>query len=109
VGATAGRAAVQQMNRYVDQGRITFLRVGPSHGPSGDLIDAGVVVKVDDPGSPGEAYGFQLRDDERGRAHQGMLDLLRDAFNHDWTVRVGYDLESGNANGLVHTVELVEG
>jgi hypothetical protein len=35
-----------------------------------------------------------------------MLDLLRDAFNHNWTVTVDYDLAPGRQNGVAIRVAL---
>lgn len=40
--------------------------------------------------------GFQLRDDEHRAARQGMLNLLRDAFTHDWTVLIDYSIDLDN-------------
>lgn len=53
--------------------------------------------------------GFQLRDDQHRAARQGMLDLLREAFTHDWTVLIDYsiDLDSGEKNGEAIRVALV--
>ena len=40
-----------------------------------------MIVKLDT--YPGKAFGFKLRDDADEPARRGMLDLLRDAFNHN--------------------------
>ena len=47
-------------------------------------------------GRPADAFGFQLRDDANGPARQGMLDLLRDAFNHGWIANIDFDIPRGN-------------
>ena len=88
-------------------GKLTFLRVhnvGGKFGPPTDQIDVEVVMKLDT--FPDRAMGFQLRSDGNRPARQGMLDLLRDAFNHGWTVVVDYDLESGRRNGVAIRVAL---
>jgi hypothetical protein len=88
-------------------GKLTFLRVhdvGTRFGPPADQIDVEVVMKVST--EPERAMGFQLRNDNNRPARQGMLDLLRDAFNHDWTVVVDYDLPTDRKNGVVIRVAL---
>ena len=83
-------------------GKLTLLRVhdaGTKYGPPSDQIDVEVVIHLNS--QPGKAFGFQLRDDGNRPAHQGMLDLLRDAFNNDWTVTVDYDIEPGKKNGVI--------
>jgi len=30
-----------------------------------------------------------------------MLDLLRDAFNHNWVVLIDYNLDPGKTNGVI--------
>jgi hypothetical protein len=50
-------------------------------------------------------FGFQVRNDRNRPAHQGMLDLLRDAFNNNWTVTVDY-FTFDDMNGLVKRVDL---
>ena len=85
-------------------GKLTFLRVhdvGTGWGPPTDQIDVEVVVKLDT--EPDRAMGFPLRDDGNRPARQGMLDLLRDAFNNDWTVAIDYsiDLDANKKNGVL--------
>ncbi|MBW7884739.1 MAG: hypothetical protein H3C34_19285 [Caldilineaceae bacterium] len=89
-------------------GKITFLRVhdvGTGYGPATDFIDVEVVVKLDSTG-PSKSFGFQVRDDAQRAARQGMLDLLRDAFNNNWTVTLDYDIASGKNNGTIIRVAL---
>ena len=83
-------------------GRITFLRVhdvGTGFGPPTDSIDVEVVIKLDT--MPNNAFGFQLRNDNNRPARSGMLDLLRDAFNHNWVVVIDYNLDAGKTNGVI--------
>lgn len=88
-------------------GKITFLRVhdvGTGFGPPSDFIDVEVVVQIDT--KPGESYGFQLRNDSNRAARQGMLDLLRDAFNTNATVVLDYDIQPPKKNGVIIRVAL---
>jgi hypothetical protein len=83
-------------------GRITFLRVhdvGTGFGPPTDFIDVEVVIKLDT--MPNNAFGFQLRNDNNRPARAGMLDLLRDAFSHNGTVLIDYNLNPGKVNGVI--------
>jgi len=52
-------------------------------------------------GRPADAFGFQLRDDANGPARQGMLDLLREAFNHGWIANIDFDIPTGKRNGTI--------
>lgn len=72
-------------------GKLTLLRVhdlGTKFGHPTDEIDVEVVIQFDS--KPGKAFGFKLRNDSNRPAHQGMLDLLRDAFNNNWPVTIDY-------------------
>jgi hypothetical protein len=83
-------------------GRISLLRVhdrGTAYGPPTDRIDVEVVIQF--VGRPADAFGFQLRDDATGPARQGMLDLLRDAFNHGWIANIDFDIPAGKRNGTI--------
>ena len=84
------------------QGQITFLRVnevGDSYGPPGDAIQVEAIIQLDS--MPGMAFGFELRNDKQRPAHQGMLDVLRDAFVNDITVLIDYFIPEGNNNGTI--------
>ena len=72
--------------------------VGTRFGPPTDQIDVEVVFRLDRTGT--KSYGFKLRDDANRAAHQGMLDLLRDAFTHGHTVNTDYEIETGKQNGV---------
>ncbi|MEP6878501.1 MAG: hypothetical protein ABI865_06595 [Nitrosospira sp.] len=90
-------------------GKITFLRVhdvGTGFGPPSDFIDVEVVIQINT--RPGESFGFQLRNNSNRAARQGMLDLLRDAFNKDGTVVIDYDIEPPKKNGVIIRVALTK-
>jgi hypothetical protein len=86
-------------------GKITFLRVhdvGTKWGP--DQLDIDAVIQLDGKVTP--AYGFQLRTDSNQVARQGMLDLLSDAYAHNWPVTIDYDIPAGKQNGVLFRVAL---
>jgi hypothetical protein len=90
-------------------GKLTFLRahdVGTGFGPPADFIDVEVVVKLDS--RPNNSFGFQLRNDVNRPARAGMLDLLRDAFNYNWTVVIDYNLDTGKTNGVIIRTALIK-
>jgi hypothetical protein len=90
-------------------GQLSLLRVhqrGSKYGPPSDQIDVEVVVQFRN--RPNEAFGFQLRDDAEGPARGGMLGLLRDGFNHGWTVTIDYDILPGQQNGVALRVWLTK-
>jgi hypothetical protein len=90
-------------------GTLSLLRVhdlGTGYGPPNDEIDVEVVVQF--AGDAADAYGFQLRNDDNQPARQGMLDLLRDGFNHDWTVWIDYDAVPGHHNNVAMRVWLTK-
>jgi hypothetical protein len=95
------------MPRLQSSGKLTFLRVhdvGTKFGPPSDQINVEAVIKLNT--EPDRAMGFQLRNDGNRPARQGMLDLLRDAFNNNWTVTVDYDIDDGKKNGVAMRVAL---
>ena len=57
---------------------------------------------------PGKSFGFELRNDKNCPAHQGMLDLLRDAFSNNSNVLLDYLIPEGNNNGIVIRVALTK-
>jgi hypothetical protein len=95
--STPARAALLQFS-----GKLTVLRVhdvGTKFGPPTDQIDVEVVIQLNT--TPGKFFGFQLRNDFQRAARQGMLDLLRDAFNNNWTVTIDANLDAGRSNGVL--------
>jgi hypothetical protein len=90
-------------------GKLNFLRahdVGTGFGPPSDFIDAEVVAKF--AGDPPRAFGFQLRPDLNANARTGMLGLLQDAFNNNWTVCLDFLLVPGKNNGIIIRVALTK-
>ena len=88
--------------------RVTMLRVhdvGTKYGPASDQIDVEVVIQL--AGRQG-SFGFKLRNDSQRPARQGMLDLLRDAFNNDWRVNIDYDIDPPKKNGTIMRVWLTK-
>ncbi len=86
-------------------GTLSLLRihdVGTGFGPAGDFLDAEVIIRLQ--GNPISAYGFQLRDDANRAVHEGMLELLRDAFDKNWTVTVNYFTVPGRNNSVLFRV-----
>lgn len=89
-------------------GKVIYLRtqqVGEKYGPPGppqDFIDTEVVVKLD---SADMAFGFQLRPgDQNLPARLAMLSGLRDAYVHQLSIRLEYDMEVGKKNGYLRRV-----
>jgi hypothetical protein len=90
-------------------GKLTLLRVhdvGMKYGPPNDQIDVEVVIKLNS--QPDLAFGFQLRTDQNQPVRQGMVDLLRDAFNHNWTVTIDYEIDPDKKNGVIRRVWLTK-
>jgi hypothetical protein len=90
-------------------GKLTLLRVhdvGTGYGPSTDFIDVEAVIKLDS--QPSRAFGFQLREDANRPARQGMLDLLRDGFDKNWTVNIDADVPTGKNNGVIRRIWLTK-
>ena len=76
-------------------GKLSLLRVhdvGTKFGPPSDQIDVEVVFRIQ---NDDRSFGFQLRADGNRVARHGMLDLLRDAFNNNWTVTTDFDIDTG--------------
>jgi len=91
-------------------GKIVMLRVnevGDSFGKPPDNFIAEVIVQLDT--QPEQAAsGFQLRDDANQPARQGMLELLRDAFNHGWRVHFDHEVPAGKHKGVIIRVWLTK-
>ena len=92
-------------------GTLTLLRVhdvGTGYGPPNDFIDVEVVAQLDT--RPEGAFGFQLRTDSNQPVREGMLNLLRDAFNNNWTVTFNANMTAGGTgqNGVAFRVWLTK-
>jgi hypothetical protein len=86
-----------------NSGKIKMLRVnevGDRFGPAADFIEAEVIVQLDHQ-TGDTASGFKLRADANQPVRQGMLDLLRDAFNHGWRVHFDHEVPAGKAKGII--------
>ena len=84
------------------RGKLTVLRVhdvGTGFGPPTDFIDVEVVIGLDS--QPGKFFGFQLRNDAKLPARQGMLDLLRDAFDRNLIVNIDFFQRPGKTNHIL--------
>jgi len=89
-------------------GKLELLRVhdvGTKFGPPSDQIDVEVVFQFN---NDERRFGFQLRADGNRAARQGMLDILRDAFNHGWTVTTDFEIDEGKKNGQAIRVWLTK-
>ena len=96
------------MPMLATKGKLTFLRVhdvGTKFGGGIQEIDVEVVIRLDSKPQT-EAFGLTLRNDSNRPAHQGALDLLRDAFNNNWFVSIDYlipdeQFNQGKRNGVI--------
>jgi hypothetical protein len=107
--ADLGITVFRPMELVESEGQITFLRVnevGDSFGPAGDAIQVEAIIQLNT--QPGMSFGFELRNDKQRPAHQGMLDLCRDAFANDSTVLIDYWIPEGNKNGTIIRVALIK-
>jgi len=91
--------------RVQTEGSVTFLLVvEPGVGYGGgetNWIDADVIFKLDS--RPDKAFGFRVREDDFGLAHQGMLSVLEQAMVHGLRVTTSYteELVPLNQNSFV--------
>ncbi len=97
--------ALKSMN-----GKIVMLRVnevGDKYGPNNDNMQVEVVMQLDSH-AEGAASGFKLRNDSSQPGRQGMLDLLRDAFNNGWRVHIDHQIPDGKTKGIIVRVWLTK-
>lgn len=91
---------------YVERsGQLRLLRihdVGTGYGPSTDFIDVEVVISFSN--DPSKAYGFKLRNDTNSLTHQAMVELLREAYQNNWTVVINADIPAGKNHGVLNRV-----
>jgi len=84
-------------------GKIKMLRVnevGDRFGPPADFLEAEVIVQLEQQ-TGDAASGFKLRVDSNQPVRQGMLDLLRDAFNNGWRVHFDHEVPAGKVKGTI--------
>ena len=88
-------------------GKVSFLRVneiGYEYGPAGDVLKTEVVVRLDS--APDMAFGFELRaGDQNLPARLAMLAILRDAYIHQLSVLLAYDIKLGKKQGHLMRIE----
>lgn len=87
-------------------GRITLLRihdVGTGFGPPHDPLDGEIVVFLDS--EPEKAFGLRLRADTDRPVAEGMLSVLRDAFNRDGVVRLEFVRTGCRSGRIVRVIE----
>jgi hypothetical protein len=85
-------------------GKIKALRVhdlGTGYGPNTDFIDVEAVVALE---ANDNRYGFQLRQDPKLPAREGMLELLLTAMRNNWNITIDYDAQSGKKNHIMFRV-----
>jgi hypothetical protein len=83
-------------------GEIGYFRihdVGSGFGPPTDFIDVECVIKLRQ--EPTLAFGIQLRNDVNVHVHNGMLDLIRDAYFHNRHIDIEYWVDPGKNNGRI--------
>ncbi|AFL82114.1 hypothetical protein Aeqsu_2661 [Aequorivita sublithincola DSM 14238] len=88
-------------------GKVILLRlsdVGDKYGPSGDKIDAEVIMKIDS--KPDNAFGFQLRKDSNELTHTAMFEMLQYAYANNVNVRIEYTRLAGKKNFILFRVIL---
>jgi photosystem II stability/assembly factor-like uncharacterized protein len=91
-------------------GRLTLLRVhevGTKFGPRSDQLDVEVVVRLDS--EPGRSFGFRLRTDDDLEANEGMLDVLREAFDLERRVRIEFIRTTCSKGEIIRVVLESEG
>jgi len=93
-----------QINR---SGKISLLlaqAIGSGWGPSTDSLDAEAIVRLE---GVNESFGMQLRaGDKNLSANLSMLELLRDALVHGYSVGLIGWFEPGKVNGRLARVSL---
>ena len=67
------------------------------------MLDAEIVVFLDS--QPEKAFGLRLRADENRPVAEGMLSLLRDAFNRDRVVRLEFVRTGCRTGRIVRVIE----
>ena len=102
-GPKVSESLASQMNST--KGKITSLRAqffGARHGNESGKMDTEVAVQLDT--EPQKVFGLWLRRGRSEPVREGMLNLLRDAFNHNWTVNLLYWQEPDTENLIIYRV-----
>ena len=106
-GPKVSDSLASQMN--ATKGKITSLRVqffGARRGNESGKMDTEVAVQLDT--EPQKVFGLRLRRGRGEPVREGMLNLLRDAFNHNWTVNLLYWQEPDTENLIIYRVWLTK-
>jgi hypothetical protein len=87
-------------------GKIEFIQVQETgqYGPPSDPIIADVIIGLDT-NLPGQGFGFTYKTND-DVARLGMLNVLLDAFNNNWTTTVYYFLQNNHLNGIITRVHI---
>jgi hypothetical protein len=92
----------------VRKGKLKILRTNDLNhvwGPPDDAIHTEVTIVIDT--APDMAFGFELRENDANLPSRlAMLSILRDAFNHNHTISIWYDIAAGKKNGHLRRVQL---
>ena len=89
------------------KGKISFLRVhepGTKYGGPPDVLDADVIVRLEN--HPEIALGFKLRPGQDEGTAQGMLDLVRDAFENNEEIHVEYEKMGLNIGKIIRVIKI---
>jgi hypothetical protein len=85
-------------------GKLTYLLVRQGRPPN-DFLDVEVIVGLHT--DPVRRFGFKFGGGNiNDFIHQGMLDILRDAFNNNWQTTIDYRIEHTNNDGIIQQVKI---
>lgn len=98
----------ENMGTQINQvtGKITYLLIR-KEGPFNDSLDAEVIVGLDT--SAVARFGFKFDGAVNNDfIHQGMLDILRDAFNNNWKTIIDYRMDFTSGDGIIQQVKIIK-
>jgi len=102
---TVAETTSQGAGLFFTSGQLSRIRVNEindSFGGCPNCITAEVLFKFT---NSNRWFGLRLLNDANLVPHQAAVDLLRDAFNNDWTVQVDYS-DDGLAGRTIFPVAL---
>lgn len=88
--STVADAMSEGGGRFQHAGKLSRIRVNEVNGSFGgcpNCITAEIVFQFT---NDSRWFGLRLLNDANLAPHQAAVDLLRDAFNNDWTVQIDY-------------------
>ncbi len=99
----------ENMGTQINQvtGKITYLLIRKER-PLNDFLDVEVIVGLDTSAIArfGFKFGGAINNDF---IHQGMLDILRDAFNNNWKTTIDYKIDSTTGgDGIIQQVKIIK-